>query len=524
MDNRNYGKILLLATFIIVIFVSLFKYRGDGINCINYFNSDATWHALYTIECYDETPIREHLFLPIVTLGAQSDKYIPWGACIPDDDGNYYYTSFSPAGYFLPWLFFKAFGLQTEQKSLYIFNSVLFLLSTIIWEIFLSQLYKKHKNRWFIVTTGTLAYIFSFELLHGMGIVYWHQSVMQITLAVQLLAFYKMKILNSRNAAGIFYLSCIINPYIEWTGYIANIGYAMAELFLYEPKGVNPIKDRLKKMGIICLFTVLSFLIFCGHYLLRVDSVIFFDALKARFLARSVSATIYISDIVKGYGKSFGYFWGVICILTIWIIIKKKKIEIRHGAELAIALFMLGENIIMKQHAIAYSYDRMKCVFLLSLILCELVAQILEYSNHLKYSIIAIFVLILSACLLNYKNYISDETYTWAIDYESDNKTLANYITDNYADSTYYFGRYIRGYMNLLFGRGIYEYTSYEDAVNYANKTGTSIIYIVEGKSHNLGVTGVYKIDGAYFYNPTDKTTTWIHLENENVVEDIVAE
>ncbi len=67
---------------------------------IDYLDSDATWHTLLTIECYNETPISQHLFLPIVSMGGEDNKWISWGATIPDKEGNYYYTSFSPAGYF----------------------------------------------------------------------------------------------------------------------------------------------------------------------------------------------------------------------------------------------------------------------------------------------------------------------------------------------------------------------------------------------------------------------------------------
>lgn len=88
---------ILMAAAIIVVITAAVKYRKGE---INYYNSDATWHTLLTIEAYNETSISEHVFLPIVSLGEAEDKGIPWGATIPDRNGNYYYTSFSPAGYF----------------------------------------------------------------------------------------------------------------------------------------------------------------------------------------------------------------------------------------------------------------------------------------------------------------------------------------------------------------------------------------------------------------------------------------
>ena len=104
---RNTAAELIVFACLLSVIVSIYKYRTGE---INYYNSDATWHVLYTIEAYNETPISEHLFLPLVSMGAEQDKYIPWGACVQGRNGNYYYTSFSPLGYFLPWLFMKLFS------------------------------------------------------------------------------------------------------------------------------------------------------------------------------------------------------------------------------------------------------------------------------------------------------------------------------------------------------------------------------------------------------------------------------
>lgn len=93
---------ITMLVVLLSVLVSIVKYR-DGE--IDYLNSDATWHTLLTVSAYEETPVRDHLFLPIVSFGKEDDKNIPWGSTIPDDKGNYYYTSFSPAGYFAPWFF-----------------------------------------------------------------------------------------------------------------------------------------------------------------------------------------------------------------------------------------------------------------------------------------------------------------------------------------------------------------------------------------------------------------------------------
>lgn len=101
-----------------------------------------TQHGIrLNIEAYNETPVYEHLFLQIVSLGGKDNKNINWGATISDKDGNYYYTSFFPAGYFLPWVFMKILRLPANEENLYIFNSVLYLLSAIIWALFIYEVY-----------------------------------------------------------------------------------------------------------------------------------------------------------------------------------------------------------------------------------------------------------------------------------------------------------------------------------------------------------------------------------------------
>ena len=89
--RRHTAAVLIILACALSVIVSAYKYRSGE---INYYNSDATWHVLCTIEAYNETPASEHLFLPLVSLGTEQNKYIPWGACVQGKDGNYYYTSF----------------------------------------------------------------------------------------------------------------------------------------------------------------------------------------------------------------------------------------------------------------------------------------------------------------------------------------------------------------------------------------------------------------------------------------------
>lgn len=84
-----------------------------------FYNSDATYHVLLTMKCYEETPVSVHKFVPLVSLGQERDKGISWGATVPDQYGNYYYTSFSAAGFAFPYLVLKAAHIPLSMGALY---------------------------------------------------------------------------------------------------------------------------------------------------------------------------------------------------------------------------------------------------------------------------------------------------------------------------------------------------------------------------------------------------------------------
>lgn len=491
---------------LLVIVVSILKFRTGE---IDYYNSDATWHTLLTIEAYNETPISEHLFLPIVSLGGDNDKGIPWGATVPDSNGNYYYTSFSPAGYFLPWLFIRVFHLAVNETSLYIFNTFLFIISVLLWTGLLSIVYKESDYKIWLCLIGGVGYVFAPELMHGMGIVYWHQSVLQVTLLVQILSFYKYITEDSKCGRYIFYLMSFINPYIEWTGYIANVGFALAEMIIWWNKSRKKAFGKAIFVGII---TVASFIIFSLHYLLRVDMETFVFALKSRFMARNVTTAIELTDVIGGYFKSFLFLWVVLLILLIWCFIKNRKLELKNGILMLIISFPILENIVMKEHALSYSYDRMKAVFVLIFLICETAKNIFESSQKKERCVIVITTLVVIAGCLNLFSYINNEDYIWAAEYREDNNKIAEYVTKQYPDALYASDTIIRGYMNLLFGRGIYEGVDIEGAAAIAEEKGKEqIVYIIKDG---------YTIKNIRVYDGSLETYNQIHVVDHEVLED----
>ena len=508
--NIKLEYLFLVGIIFVVILVSIIKFRSGE---INYLDSDATWHTLLTMQAYDETPIREHKFLPIVSLGGLDNKGISWGATIPDKDGNYYYTSFSPAGYILPYIFVKIFRLPINEKSLYCFNTLLFAISAVLWSCFLNIVYKKEKDKLLIVCIGVLSYMFSPELFHGMGIVYWHQSVMQVMLIAQFLTYYQYKSQNSSKAKIAFLIITLFNPYIEWTGYVANAGFAFYEL---GSSWKQDIKVAWKNAIVIGVVTVASFGLFTLHYLSVVSPIDFFLALKNRFFARNIVSSTLLTDVFGSYFKSFLLLWILLLFLNVWNIVKNGKIEFEKKLILFVLIFPLLENIVMKEHALSYSYDRMKMVFILSFVICELVVQILHsytQRNRIVFSIILAVTLI--CCLGNLNYYKQDSKYIWGTTYRETNKRLAEYINEKYSDSILTINLAVRGYMNLLFDKGIYEGGNIDSARTIATEKGKN--YAIELKIVDAP-WNMYQLTGAVVYDINNDDYIYINIRGDGKI------
>lgn len=511
--NQAFTGLFYVGIILVVIMVSIIKFRGGE---INYLDSDATWHTLLTMQAYDETPISQHKFLPIVSLGGVDNKGISWGATIPDKEGNFYYTSFSPAGFVLPYLFIKVFRLPINETSLYYFNTLLFAISAVLWAFFLKMIYKSEKWRWHIICIGVLTYIFSPELFHGMGIVYWHQSIMQVMLIAQFLTYYQYKTKNSKKGKIAFYLITLIIPYIEWTGYVANLGFALFEL---GSDWKFDLKRAWKNAIVIGAITVTSFGLFTVHYLSVVAASDFFLALKNRFFARNIASSTLLTDVFGSYLKSFLLLWILLFFLIIWNIIKNGKIELKNKCILFVLAFPLLENVVMKEHALSYSYDRMKMVFILSYLICELEAQILvSYEKRNKAAFIIIAIVTVICCFGNLNYYRKDSKYIWDITYRETNKKISEYINQNYWNSVLTTNASVRGYLNLLFNRGIYEWGDIDSVRDIALQKGKR--YAIELKT--LGAPGnMYQLTGAIVYDAVADKFIYIKLRSDGTIVEL---
>lgn len=497
----NFSKKYYIYILCFLIGLTSIALRFPTAETQNYICADATWHSLLTMQAYSETPAAVHKFLPLVTLGGAYDKGIPWGATISDQYGNYYYTSFSALGYFVPYVFVRLFNLPIDEQSLYVFNSVLYLLSFTLMAALMLKLFDEKLPKWLIVTVSAL-YLFQPEILHSQGIVYWHHSLFQFIFLLQLFLFADLRG-KWRHIA--FFLLCLIAPYLEWTGYVSNIGFAVA-LFMNNQISENKKflqlqTDKLIKSITVLVMTLLSFILFAVHYLTVIEKGAFYKALVARFGARAFSAGgATFKALITGYMSSFGTLIIITAIiLVVTLSISKIRTELRKQFSeqyiiLFVTVFALLENLVMRQHAIAYTFDRMKGVFplLIILILCVSATYTalakLIYRQVLSCAIVAA-VLLLSVVNLN--GYVTDNShFKWYAPYLQANRAIAEQLTSEYTpeNSVFAQNREVRGYANLLFGRGIYEHVKIDKLIPIAQAQGKRYIvgFNITGAAWNM--------------------------------------
>lgn len=521
--------VLLMVSITIVTITSIIKYPTKE---VNYTNSDATFHTLLTMQAYDETPAQVHKFLPIVTLGEEGDKFIKWGLTIPDEKGNYYYTSFSPAGYMLPYFFCKLTSLPINESSLYIFNSILFAVSAFLVGLLIIKVFgddNKIDNKSLMIgIIGIFLYIFTPETLNSMGIVYWHQSLMQVTLLIQTLAFINFYKFNDKKASFIvFLIMSFLNPYIEWTGYVANVGFAFAFLIIYRKN----IKQAIIKVMQMAGITILSFVAFSLHYCSTVDFNDYVKALHDRFFARNYTNGVALSDLFKGYISSFGLLFLLIVELFIILVIVYKGFSFFKVSKLfsdkiilLVLLFPVIENFVMKQHAVAYTYDRMKLIFALLVIICDFI-YLISKRISLKPVYALSWVLAVTVALGNIYFYTAN--ISWEAPYRADNSKIAEYCINKYTEENSVYGLKsipVRGYVNMLFERSIYEHTSYDWIVNTTGEKDKqyAVLIIAEDNVDGKNQWNMYKITSIQVFDRINNTESTIYIDNGVVKEDVI--
>lgn len=347
----------------------------------NVRNLDASYHVLLTVKTLSETPASVHRFLPLVSLGKPTDKYISWGATVPDARGNYYYTSFSPLGFVVPYVAFSVTGAELTLRNLLYLGLALhyvaaLLLALLIWRA--TATLGDDRTRSVVTLLAAASYLFAYEALYSHGIIYWHHSLFQLVWLVQLLAFERLssgEAVRGRVAVGVLLAASFLAPLTEWTGYLANA--VLVLLLAWRGWRVAPRRREAWVLGAgVVAVTLLAMGVFVGHFVSVLGGDALMDALLARFRARntvSFAPSELFLGLLRGYFESYGLL--VLLALAAPLVLRMHVGPVRKAwspafiALVVAAAFPLLENVVMLQHAVEYTFDRLKALVLMAMLL-----------------------------------------------------------------------------------------------------------------------------------------------------------
>ncbi|MDL2327072.1 hypothetical protein LJC64_00210 [Ruminococcaceae bacterium OttesenSCG-928-A11] len=485
-----------------------------------YVNEDATWHVLHTMESYDGIPAAEHRFLPLVTQDDDA-RGVVWGATVPDENGLFYYTSFWPLGFVVPWLFAKLTGLAALPGTLYALNAVLYAASAVLLALAMARLFRGRLNPCLAALCAAGLYLFQPEIMQSQGWVYWHHGLNQVFLLAQ---FYCFACFDKRAGKIGFFVLSLLTPFVEYTGFVANGGYCLALLCFGPPpwgEGAGPrprpafVKHRLLPALGAGLLTAAAGAATLLHYgqKLPLDKV--WRAMTQSYAARGDAGNPLV-QLAAMYFRSFRWLWLVLALLAVAVLVmpgaRRALPEVfkAYWKWLAVAVFPMLENLILRQHTMEYSYARMKGILPLTVLFLMLAcclwqaggigktAQKPGWQKAVAGALAALVLLGGAAGLLQYL--AVPNRYVEVIDYKDENAALAAGVLAAYPreDCFYGFNLPTRGYTNHLWAGGVMELCEAADTIAEAKGRGKPYAVQLAGE---WATSNTYRFTEAVVYD-----------------------
>ena len=338
-------------------------------------------HIIITEMAFDQVPWRTHHFLPLFTLGERYDKFIDQhpGASSADLLGNYVYTSTPPLTFVMPYVAAKATTGVPTLAGLRWYNMSLGILAALALAALVRLCLNGTRKSVSVILSCTAAIIYMTapECLKSHSINIWAQQFYAVLLPLQIIAF-----LFYPSAVLLFVLA-FIGCLADWTPYVANCAMTvLAAISWWRTRDRRSLHAAVA-IAAGCLLGGSVMLAWFGQ---EMTLATYFHNLSARSEARSVGGWRSFYFFLPRYLESLGLF--------AFLGLAALAIRVRQGAlvpyrsrvaqrlapkilaefdPLLVALLIVGcalsENPLIKGHALLFSYDRLKGVQFLSLLI-----------------------------------------------------------------------------------------------------------------------------------------------------------
>ncbi|EOW9428948.1 hypothetical protein ACRFW0_002972 [Vibrio cholerae] len=468
---KNNRWIFIYSSLALVSLYIRYKYSFTSVGV---WNQESTYHVLLTIKSLIGNEFSFHHLLPTVTLPGQDNYSISWGATMPTENGAQIYTSFGSLGFIIAAIPYYIFSISPTLTSLYYYNFLLLFFSGYLFLITIRNMYddigQKSLDKELVTFSVTLLLMFNSESLLSHGINFWVHSIFQLVLSAGIYSFYNY-VNHNKNFILLLFI-CYVGPQIEWTGYIFNIG-VFVFLLIFK-------KNDYRKLLYIAITTFAAGTTQVIHFSSVLGLNEYMQNLFYRFTSRNITKSSFL-DLYNGYKDSYGYF----LLTTLFIgtiVLSKKKTPSAILATVGICIFVNLENIIMLQHAVQFSFDRLKLSYFLSMLI------LLTFINGSRIVKHVFTLLVLISAVYSISTFISNiSQYNYWKEINKQNSELAQESYSKLNDKCKIIASSVgvRGYANILFNQSIYEYIpkqSLEELKNISKvKCGDIAVVYLEG-------------------------------------------
>lgn len=470
----NRKRILLYA---IILFVSVAScmIRYPDFTTTLWSASDTNYQCLMNAKAMIEADEGTVSYIPLITFSEETDYGLEYSSGAFDRrTGKYFYYISFPSFPFLVFVYFlKITGLAVNEVSLYIFCSILFCISVLmVVRLFVTLFSEKLSEYWIAFVTGT-TYMFSFEIMHSLGLTYWGQNWYMIIYPILFVAFVEIERKKNLklNDLLIFLTLGFVLLQTEWSGYFALFAFWIVSMYRYFKRKESKYFYLMIWIPVEVITAIILFVI------LRTDLVgfqEFVNVIRQRTAGRSRISDYSFFAVEKSLLFSFGNMMVVTAIYTVWLIIynfkNRKKVPAKNEAVETIILFLvpLLENHLFTNHALTYSMDKMKWYFVINLILLYSISGLIS----IRYAKKIVVYTMGSAMMVSLFSYLLIEnSYRWNDDRLKASSELERFIDVNYNDNV--LGQLgsnsVWGYSKMLFGHGIVKETSMCSLIKRAN-------------------------------------------------------
>jgi len=329
-------------------------------------NDDMEWvtaHTLITQQIWYDNGAWAHQFLPLVTFQHNADRNISNQGHQIDKNGNYYYTSYSPFCFILPYCIFRAFNIYPDVLPLEIFNIAVGLICClfIFWIVSLITR-KEYLGRLNIsALVGMGMYLFAPEALIYHANVYFADILVQLFFLMGIYFLLRIVIDGTKKSDYVFFgISNFLMVYTEWLGVFFSFAVVLYAFLCIKEKG-------MKTVLVTAVFSLLTALALIVWQYSLING--FNNLLHALFTAYQMRSGIFTSADrnftywnIESWKRLFslyvGGYWPFLFLLfslgLIYFVLRKYKFLVRSGLDKTylVALYLCLTPVIL--HHLAF--------------------------------------------------------------------------------------------------------------------------------------------------------------------------